>query len=1013
MDKYTTFRPDTVAEPVKWRGLPVSFYPTDYYLRRKNIRMLRTNHTRLLVLFCFLLGLQYATGQQVYYKKFTSSDNLPSSVLYRAFSDSRGFIWVSSDAGIARYDGMDFLNFTARQGMPDNEVFDLCEDSAGSIWFTTLRGDLGFIREGRVYTTPVHDYLGKGQLQGIFFDHENNLWLSTKKGDIYKTRDGQLLNHWSIEKTRPQYMLEDFQGGIWFSTYNTRFIYRIDGDSIRPVELAGEHEAHYYSARPTLLRNGNILFYGRHFWGIFNVTTGKAEIISRPEEFLERIIMCAMEDESGNIWIGTSKGVVIYGHDGQGHYTSVRGILDEERITCMTVDFEGNYWLSTLSGGLYYLPGNPLSVHSYQLEGNSNNTSVVLRDVDGRVWVGNDEGNIFVVNQGRLEKFFHGEESAGLGRITCGTVMRNGTLCFGKDNELLMVDRGKVKRNTRLSSIKSLAEGDSNTLWVGTHAQLVKVDGKNPEHTEVVAKGRITAICVVQDRVYYANDDGLNYYEKGKSTLYLPSSVFAGQRISRIVKHNQQSLLWISTLGNGIFGVEPGNGIVYHISTQTGLTNDICNTIHLDSAGNVWVATKRGINKISIRENGWEQVLLVNHENGLIADEVNDIDISGDQLWVATSMGVSHFVESSVNYLPVPPPVYVERVVDDGKELPLQKSYEIPYNRGHIQIELVGLSFMSEGKLRYKYKMDGLDSNWVENVSPVINYPTLSPGQYHFQAKAINSRGEESAVAAELFIVVSPAYWQTPWFKVFIGFIIFLILISSIVVRIKVIKKQEEEKTRLNKMLGELELTALKAQMNPHFIFNSLGSIQNLINRDKKIEANIYLSKFAKLLRMTLDHSDKREVSLADETVMLELYLGLEALRFVNKFEYRIEVDTEIDTYSVKIPPMIVQPFIENAIKHGLLPKKADALLVIRFSLLEDQTLYCMVEDNGIGRVQREKLKEKSTSGHISKGIKITKNRLELVNQLRSRPAEIRITDLYKDNGEGAGTRIEIFIPVE
>jgi sensor histidine kinase YesM len=337
----------------------------------------------------------------------------------------------------------------------------------------------------------------------------------------------------------------------------------------------------------------------------------------------------------------------------------------------------------------------------------------------------------------------------------------------------------------------------------------------------------------------------------------------------------------------------------------------------------------------------------------------------------------------------------------------------LDHNENNIEFDLVGIAFQSGSSMKYKYKLEGLDTNYSYSSTGIIDYNALAPGDYKFIAKAVNHQNKESDQTVEIKFMIYPAYWQTIWFQLFLGVVLFIIFLCGILVRIRLIKKKEEEKTRLNKMLGELELTALKAQMNPHFIFNSLGSIQNLINRDKKTEANIYLSKFAKLLRLTLDNSDKKEIPLADEINMLELYLGLEALRFNNQFEYKIEMDESVDIYEVKIPTMILQPFCENAIKHGLLPKKAEAVLLLQFETTEDNTLHCIIQDNGIGRVQREKLKESSVSGHISKGIKITRNRLELVNQLRNKPAEIKITDLYDEENKAVGTRVDILIPLE
>lgn len=966
-------------------------------------------HTLPVLLLLAALCLP-AAAQRVYYKRFSTESELPSSVLYRVYSDSRKFIWVSSDAGLARFDGRSFQNFSAKDGVPDNEVFDLTEDSLGRIWFTTLRGIIGNVHHARVSTGLKNPALKNEFIRTVFFDHAGDMWLSTGRGDILRLKGDSVTGRWKRNGEKGICILEDRHGRIWITGNQAHYLSYIEGDKIKDLRLADTSEPYAYTLRPVLMKDGNILFYGYHSWGIVNTQTLKVSTVASGEELADRILMSAMEDPRGNIWIGTSRGVLLYEAD-SGSYLLRKRFLESERITMMTRDFEGNYWLSTLSSGLYYVPCNPLAINNYQIRGYSDNVSVILRGKNGRIWLGNDEGNIFDIAGGDVRLTYPNAENLGLGRIVCGTVLRDGSVCFGKNNALMVIRPDGSVDTWEYSAIKSLQEADDGNIWVGTHAELVLLDGASLKPKQHYQIGRVTAIYADGPVVWFANEYGLNVLENGVPRLFLDASVFQGQRISSVKKAN--GLIWVATLGNGIYSVDPKRGPRLHITSRNGLSSDICNSLNIDDQGHIWVATKRGVNQVRISAEGNYRVLLINHENGLIADEANDLKIDGDTIWVATAMGITQFEVSSINYLPVPPPVYIESFSNSSEEFPLQRDYDLPFNRSQFKIRLVGISFTSGENLRYKHKLEGLDSNWIENTSPLINYPFLEPGNYHFIAKAINSRGKESDVAAELFITIRPAYWQTIWFKVFIGFIIFLIILSSIVVRIKVIKKREEEKTRLNKMLGELELTALKAQMNPHFIFNSLGSIQNLINRDKKIEANVYLSKFAKLLRMTLDHSDKREVSLADEINMLELYLGLEALRFVNKFEYRIEADPGIDAYAVKIPPMILQPFIENAIKHGLLPKKADALLLVKFSMLDDESLYCMVEDNGIGRVQREKLKEKSTSGHVSKGIKITKNRLELVNQLRSRPAEIRITDLYKDSGEAAGTRIEIYIPID
>lgn len=951
-------------------------------------------------------------AQEAYFKRYTFEHNLPSSVNYQVFSDSRKFIWVTTDAGLARFDGVSFKVYDSENGIPDNEVFNLSEDNTGRIWFTTLKGKVGSVYQDNVTIGTGVSEIDSLIVLKIFFDRDKNMWLSARKGLIYKIKNGRVIHKWKLDNQNCSSFFQDSTGTIWFTTFVSNELYNIRDNKIYKLLIFPKKENGLFNTQLIPISDGRFLFCRSNYWAIVDPIE-KSSIIVQEETLMQnRHIISGMEDEDKNVWIGTSRGVLLFSKV-NGSYVWKKSFLEYERVTGMTSDFEGNNWVSTLSGGLYYIPCNPLSVSNYKQAGHSDNISVILLDFENNVFIGNDEGNVFTMNENVISTIYQNDDQNGGTRVTCGIVLKDGSLCFGKDNGLLIIQKGKIQKVSFIYSIKAVSEDINGNLLIGTHADLLKVS-RDFKTVDTIANGRVSAIFSDSNTVWFANENGLNKIENNITTTPFPPSFFSYQRISSITGTHSKNIICVSTLGKGIFILDSHKGVLMNIQEKHGLASNYCNKILIDKNSHLWVATKRGINQVIFEKNGSFQILIINHENGIIGDEVNDLKKSGNIIWAATSMGISKFDESAVTYLPVPPPVYVEKVYQHEKPLPLKNNYELSFDETQVKIKLVGLSYMSSGKISYKYKMEGLDSNWTVSNSPIVYYPNLESGSYHFIAKAINSRGEESLLPAEIYFEILPAYWQTLWFKVFVGFIFFILLLASIFLRVKVIKRREEEKTRLNKMLGELEMTALKAQMNPHFIFNSLGSIQNLINRDKKIEANVYLSKFAKLLRMTLDHSDKKEVSLADETNMLDLYLSLEALRFVNKFEYSIEISPEIDSYSYTIPPMMLQPFIENAIKHGLLPKKEDALLKIKFSIKDNDILHCVVEDNGIGRVQREKLKEKSNApSHISKGIKITKNRLELINQLRTKPAEIRITDLYNNLGSPSGTRIEVFIPME
>ena len=212
--------------------------------------------------------------------------------------------------------------------------------------------------------------------------------------------------------------------------------------------------------------------------------------------------------------------------------------------------------------------------------------------------------------------------------------------------------------------------------------------------------------------------------------------------------------------------------------------------------------------------------------------------------------------------------------------------------------------------------------------------------------------------------------------------------------------------------MTEVEMQALRAQMNPHFIFNCLNSINRYIVKSDQITASLYLTRFAKLIRLILDNSNSRTVILTNELEALKLYIEMEALRFDKKFTYAIAVERNLGTDNVEVPPLIIQPYVENAIWHGLLHKESDANLNIHVNMVDETILQCTVEDNGVGRVKSRELKSKSATSRKSLGTKLTENRLSLLNKHAELNATVEIIDLYDERGAANGTRVILKIPV-
>lgn len=966
----------------------------------------------LLVVGC-LQGI--LMGQNIYYKRFTTADDLPSSVLYRVYSDSRGFLWISGNTGITRFDGHHFQTYGVAEGLSDNEVFDIDEDRMGNIWFTTLRGIPGYITpSGFVHTFNPVIFGDSIFISCLKTDRKNHVWMADRMNNVYVFANDTLIEtyHPKVD-AKIDAIIEDNSGRIWLTTNNTSEVYYHNNGEFKTLKIYEDKKLYTTSHRPSIMNNGDILLYGYDHIEVLDPITFKV-VYKRefaPDEMAP--IIAVFEGNDNRLWVGTTNGISTYSRNETHGYDLIRSnFLSGERITSITQDFEGHYWVSTINKGLIFIHGYP--VLYFRFADNKQGNTLNLCASGDYIYAGTDDGKIYAIsNNNDLVNIYNPSDALRISRIMASTTLPDGSVWFGKDNGITIINKTKVVKELDINPVKKMVVDNNGFVWVGTSSTIFKVNAKTYKIEERFASGRVSAMAIDKfGDIYFSNEKGLHTIKNGQIELLFNTGQFGNARISDVDVDIKRHIIWVGTYGRGLYGIM-NNNIEFHLDKSKGLSSNLIYAVESTLDGSVYLGMNKGINRLRPGKSGYVDIWSIDHQNGLTADEVNDVLHHKDYLWASTIDGICAIREHEQVKNPVPPRILLNAFYVNDKLKPNTKNLILDFDENNIEVDLTGIAFQSGRTLKYKYRLSGLDTVFQYSNSGLIDYNALAPGKYTFEAYTVNYQNIQSADAVKITFTIYPAYWQTIWFQLFLGVVLFIIFLSGILVRVRLIKRKEEEKTRLNKMLGELELTALKAQMNPHFIFNSLGSIQNLINRDKKTEANIYLSKFAKLLRLTLDNSDKKEIPLADEINMLELYLGLEALRFNNQFEYKIEMAETVDIYEVKIPTMILQPFCENAIKHGLLPKKAEATLLLQFEIVDGNTLHCVVQDNGIGRVQREKLKESSVSGHISKGIKITRNRLELVNQLRNKPAEIKITDLYDDDGKAAGTRVDILIPLE
>ena len=348
----------------------------------------------------------------------------------------------------------------------------------------------------------------------------------------------------------------------------------------------------------------------------------------------------------------------------------------------------------------------------------------------------------------------------------------------------------------------------------------------------------------------------------------------------------------------------------------------------------------------------------------------------------------------------------------------LLKKIILKYNQNAVTIFFDVNDFGDEKGIQFAWKIEGYTNDWV--VMPSINYDSsqaaflqdLKPGKYKFQVKVRVGNGEWRKQIAEMEIVVKPAFWQTWWFWLLVLMAIGILIFLIVKLRVRAVRKQERIKAAHEKQLLELEAKALRVQMNPHFIFNCLNSIKSLIQEKQTEKGVTYLTTFSKLIRTLFNNADKKDISLFDEIETCKLYLQLEAMRFDTKFSYAVNVDKNLDLKSVQVPALIIQPFIENAIWHGIVPKGEGGHVELSV-MQKENSVEIVIDDNGIGREASRQNKSVSGLTHNSKGVNLTQSRLELDNLLRQRKAKLEMIDKKDENGVAAGTKIIITISEE
>ncbi len=937
------------------------------------------------------------SAQQPLLRHYTVRDGLPSNVIYDICQDTKGFIWFCTDQGVCRYDGHRFENYSAKDGLPDNEIFSIREDNDHRFWLVCYNHKPCYLLEGHIYNSNNDALCRQIEAFGVEYiemyrDAAGKACLAGKRicslsGNIatiipvQTELTGSLFQHFSHNGS--DYILDGL------------FLYGIKNGCTTKL-LSGHFSCVYQNGPNVFLTDNDTRL------NLYDLTLTKDNLkINKKVTSPFWIYAITSLPGDSSILCCTEKGVKIYSRR-SGKFLSSNVLPDNIACNRTLKDKEGNHWFTTLNKGCYMLFAATPYIYNEQTKLKNEEVLFISNGTDNKILAGCDKGFFSIIDGSKVQN--NSLPNYGYrNRIKFIYELKSHEYIAGSDGGLYRIN----KAGDRIKTIYRDAMKDA--FVVDGHCVVAGATGVFDYNIATGAiynlwRSRTTAIALGKDStLWFGILNGLYCNRKGKTSRFDKDACLSDCRITSL-SIAPNGVLSIATNKDGIF---IWNGLcMLHLNLASGISSNNCRRIVADSAGNIWLCTDNGIDKINIQH---LPSYLIDHysmADGLATNKINDITVNGHKLYAATQEGI--IVLSTVTHHAVikQPDLYITLVSTKGRALNNAGAHMLSYNQNDLQINFTGISFTSGSEVQYKYLVAGGGNDTIYTLLNAVNLSALRPGKYSFMVWARVASGLWTASPATFSFTIRPPFWLTFWFIALMCLALCSLFYIFYRYQLNILKDKASKQAVRKRKMAELELQAVRAQINPHFLFNALNSIQNYYSQHDERKGNQYLTSFAQFMRKTLNFSQEPWISLKDELGMLETYISLEQMRFKNTFTYKLIAGNGPDWEHIKIPSMLIQPYVENAINHGLrsLPEHT-GILYITFRL-EENVLICIIDDNGIGFEEAGKRRPKE---HQSKGMHINRQRIETINQLYNTAITARIND-KKASGSN-GTLIELFIP--
>ena len=986
---------------------------------------------------------------------YGTKDGLADKFIYSIAQDKKGYMWFGTGSGLYRYDRHSFKIFRSNIDKPGRTISNVLQsvhcDNNNNLWLGAFNTLQWYNPEKNIFWQPnfsneENRKLADAYISNITDDAGGNTWIATNRDYFFQfnKKDSSFISYrknYPAAASKNTLKIISLNAGI-FAVHNEG-IYEFDNRqnfiAAYPFKEGGiaNAAADGETIWLTSLQNGIVKF---------DTKEKKYTVLENENNNLQKNnLNCLIKDTHQNLWIGSyplfkvsmpKTAIKIYGTQLNNEYS-----LAASKISVLFTDREQNLWIGSFNGlsmlpwqnrqikkipltdavsgntvepaGVFELPGtkdlliantNSGGLVYYDAAQNKNSTivnpfftsaeqkkiSAVVTDNEKNIYA-SDAVNFFKLQIQKKELYpFLLKDQDGKPIINAG---RN--VCDSKGNIY----------------ISSVNNGFYN--WDKTANKLTHYNKWDVDKTAAINDDNVFYPCLVDDKdnIWFTSNSSVYKYTTAENKFY-HHAFTENKNVPQITAANyitqdKMGHYWISTLNNGLYELyfEKDKEILknYTINSGIGLPSDYILNIKPDiKDSTLWISTNQRLLKFDPIA---KRVLSIfKKQNGLEDDPVSyPFTITSANQLVQSFYGMLDIIDlNTYQFNTNKPSISFNAVKVLNEDYLHQIDWQNPLltladNENFIQFEFAALLYNNSNQTQYAYYLEGLENNWIYTDNKnTVSYSGLKPGTYIFKVKAANNDGVWGNEAT-LKIIITPPFYQRWWFIGLCLFVVGTTVYGWNRYRISQVKKEEKLKATFQQQIAITEMKALRAQMNPHFIFNSLNGIQKYILKNDQFAASQYLTKFSRLIRLILDHSNQNTILLSSELDLLKLYIEMESMRFDERFDYTITIDKNINAETVAIPSMLIQPYIENAIWHGLLHKEEKGMLTVSFSLDEKNDLKVMIEDNGVGRQKAAELKSKQVLKKKSFCIQITEYRISIINRTMNINATSEIIDLKNE----------------